>query len=90
MAKHESESTYICMDNTRISEKTFFVTSRIRGINSYHCPSPRRIVQSAKRPIRSTASTIRWYLDELTLLYALDKDMKFCHVKHPTNVNLNI
>ena len=25
MAKHESESTYICMDNTRISEKTFFV-----------------------------------------------------------------
>ena len=25
MAKHESESTYICMDNTPISEKTFFV-----------------------------------------------------------------
>ena len=25
MAKHESESTYICMDNTRISERTFFV-----------------------------------------------------------------
>ena len=23
MAEHESESTYICMDNTRISEKTF-------------------------------------------------------------------
>ena len=25
MAKHESESTYICMNNTRIYEKTFFV-----------------------------------------------------------------
>ena len=25
MAKHESESTYICMDNTRISEKRFLV-----------------------------------------------------------------
>ena len=25
MAKRESESTYICMDKTRISEKTFFV-----------------------------------------------------------------
>ena len=25
MAKHESESTYMCMDNTRMSEKTFFV-----------------------------------------------------------------
>ena len=25
MAKHESESTYICMDDTRIFEKTFFV-----------------------------------------------------------------
>ena len=25
MAKHKSESTDICMDNTRISEKTFFV-----------------------------------------------------------------
>ena len=25
MAKHKSESTYICMDNTRISDKTFFV-----------------------------------------------------------------
>ena len=25
MSKHESESTYICMDNTRISEKTFSV-----------------------------------------------------------------
>ena len=25
MDKHEIESTYICMDNTRISEKTFFV-----------------------------------------------------------------
>ena len=25
MAKHESESTYISMDNTRISEKTFSV-----------------------------------------------------------------
>ena len=25
MAKHESESTYICNDNTWISEKTFFV-----------------------------------------------------------------
>ena len=25
MAKHVSESTYICMDNTRISEKTLLV-----------------------------------------------------------------
>ena len=25
MAEHESERTYICTDNTRISEKTFFV-----------------------------------------------------------------
>ena len=24
LAKHESESTYICMNNTRISEETFF------------------------------------------------------------------
>ena len=31
MAKHESESTYICMDNMRISEKTFFVPLTFGG-----------------------------------------------------------
>ena len=31
MAKRESESTYICMDNTRISEKKFFVPLECGG-----------------------------------------------------------
>ena len=31
MAKHESESTYISMDNTRLSEKTFTVPLRFGG-----------------------------------------------------------
>ena len=31
MAKHEIESTYISMDNTRISEKTFSVPLGIGG-----------------------------------------------------------
>ena len=31
MAKHESGSTYICMDNSRIFEKTFFVPLGFEG-----------------------------------------------------------
>ena len=31
MAKHENKSTYICTDNTRISEKTFFVSLEFGG-----------------------------------------------------------
>ena len=34
MAIHESESTYICMDNTRIFEKTLSVPL---GFEGYHC-----------------------------------------------------
>ena len=37
MAKHEKESTYISMDNTRIFEKTFSVPLGFGGIPSYHC-----------------------------------------------------
>ena len=57
-AKHESESTYICIDNTRISEKTFFVPLRFGGylltIETVRCrsnPTPRRVTATfANRP----------------------------------------
>ena len=37
MAKRESESTYICMDNTQISEKTFFVHLGFGGYILWLC-----------------------------------------------------